>query len=231
MSDQLQARLGHRFANPDLLRQALTHRSFHFENKKKSVGHFERLEFLGDSVLDLLISELLMDRFPQVDEGALSKWRASLVNEATLGEIARELELGSHLHLGRSEHQRRAEMRARLLASAYEALLAAIYLDAGLGSVKAVVARHFEARLGALKLDEGFHADFKTRLQEWAQRKHKVTPEYRLVTAEGPEHNKQFQYEVLVGAQVLGCGRGASRKGAEQNAAHSALTILEGAKS
>jgi len=217
----LQTRLGHTFRDAALLQQALTHRSH-------SSLHNERFEFLGDSVLDLVVSELLMERFPDVDEGALSKWRASLVNEATLGEIARELDLGAHLHLGRSEHQRRAEMRARLLASAYEALLAAIYLDAGLAAVTAVVRRHFEARLNTLKVDEGFKADFKTRLQEWAQSKHKVTPEYRLLGTDGPEHEKQFQYEVLVGAQVLGTGRGQSRKGAEQSAALAALTTLEG---
>ena len=223
MSVDLQSRLGHEFRNPDLLKVALTHRSYHFENKIKSLGHFERLEFLGDTVLDLILSELLMDKFPDVDEGALSKWRASLVNEATLGEIAREFDLAKFLYLGKSEEAQRRQARARLLASAYEALLAAVYLDGGLPAAQALVRRHFEPRLATLKVGEGFSADFKTKLQEWAQRKFRVTPEYRLIDSEGPEHQKVFRYAVTVGAEALGQGSGGSRKAAEQDAAEHAL--------
>lgn len=226
MSIELQSRLGHEFRQTDLLRVALTHRSYHFENKTRSPGHFERLEFLGDTVLDLIISELLMERYPDVGEGTLSKWRASLVNETTLGAIAREFDLAKFLYLGKSEEVQRAQARARLLASAYEALLAAVYLDGGLPAAQALVRRHFDARLNDLTVADGFNADFKTKLQEWAQAKHHVTPEYRLVDAAGPEHQKRFRYAVLIGDQFLGQGEGGSRKAAEQDAAHVALKTL-----
>ena len=126
MHTQFADRLGHVFKDIKLLQQALTHRSFYFENRSTSPGHNERLEFLGDTVLDLVLSETLMKAFPQVDEGTLSKWRASLVNENTLAEIAADLELGQYVYLGRSEEAQRERMRPRLLASAFEAVLAAM---------------------------------------------------------------------------------------------------------
>ena len=226
MSTDLQGRIGHHFAQPQLLQVALTHRSYHFENKPRSAGHFERMEFLGDAVLDLVLSEELMRAYPEVEEGVLSKWRASLVNEQTLSEVARELDLGSHLRLGRSEELQRASARPRLLASAFEAVLAAIYQDGGLEAARAVIQRLFENRVRGLDVENGYAADFKTRLQEWTQKRYHRTPEYRLLEAEGPEHAKRFRFEVLVQGECLGRGEGGSRKSAEQDAARHALSMI-----
>lgn len=226
MSMELEGRLGHKFSRPDLLQVALTHRSFYFENKEKSPGHFERLEFLGDAVLDLILSEILINGFIDADEGTLSKWRASLVNETTLSEIARSLELGRYLYLGRSEAVQRENARPRLLASALEAVIAAIYLDGGLEAARALIAREFSSRVASLDLKNEFATDFKTRLQEWSQKRHHLTPEYKLVEAQGPEHAKFFRYEVSVAEQSLAVGEGSSRKAAEQDAARLALLKL-----
>ncbi|HMN68172.1 MAG TPA: ribonuclease III [Bdellovibrionales bacterium] len=220
---ELETRLGHRFHQIDLLQVALTHRSFHFENKSMSRGHFERLEFLGDAVLDLLLSEALMRRYPLVDEGTLSKWRASLVNETSLGEIGRKLDLSQYLFLGKSEVPLRANLRPRLLGSAFEAVVAALYLDSGLENTRAFIEREFGEMLGSLNGENQYATDFKTRLQEWTQKNLKVVPEYRLLAAEGPEHAKTFRFEVLVNQEKWGEGEGGSRKIAEQAAARIAM--------
>lgn len=227
MFQELEGRLGHQFAQSDLLKVALTHRSFHFENKRISSGHFERFEFLGDAVLDLILSESLMTKFPEVDEGTLSKWRASLVNESTLSEIGRELQLNDHLYLGKSELTQRENPRPRLLASSFEAILAAVYMDGGLPAAKTLVDRLFSERLSRLDDQNQFALDFKTRLQEWTQKRMKTVPEYRLVSSDGPEHNKSFKYEVLILGKTFGEGDGTSRKSAEQSAARNALEKID----
>ncbi len=226
--EELQALIGHQFTKPELLRTAITHRSYHFENKTRSPGHFERLEFLGDAVLDLLMSEALMNHYPYVDEGTLSKWRASLVNEASLSAKARALQLGRFLYLGRSEEQNREQSasRPRMLASVFEAIVAAIYLDGGLEAARKFVVGQFALDLAQLNVENEFATDFKTRLQEYAQKKFRCLPDYRLVQAEGPEHAKKFRYEVWVNGTRLGEGEGASRKTAEQAAASQALEHL-----
>ncbi len=225
--NEIEASLGHQFIQTDLLKTALTHRSFYFENRAKSPGHFERLEFLGDAVLDLVLSEALMSRFPDVDEGSLSKWRASLVNESTLSEIAKEIHLGRFLFLGKSEELGRENARPRLLASALEALLAAVYLDGGLDPARSTIGRLFAGRLSQLDGTNQFALDFKTRLQEWSQKNLHSVPEYRLLSSHGPEHAKVFAYEVFLQGQKLGAGEGNSRKAAEQEAARDALGKIE----
>lgn len=225
MFTELEGRLGHHFTRQDLLQVALTHRSYYFENKKNSPGHFERFEFLGDAVLDLVLSETLMNRFSDVDEGTLSKWRASLVNENTLGEIAKDLNLAAHLFLGNSETRETA--RPRLLGSAFEAILAAIYLDAGLDKVRQVIEHVFDTRLHALDDQNQYAGDFKTRLQELTQKRSRTVPEYRLLSSHGPEHAKLFRYQVLIQEKPLGEGEGNSRKGAEQAAARNALEKMQ----
>lgn len=223
MFEELEGRLGHQFANRDLLKIALTHRSYYFENRKVSLGHFERFEFLGDAVLDLILSEALMDKFPEVDEGTLSKWRASLVNESVLSEIGLELGLNQHLYLGKSENAQRETPRPRLLASCLEAILAAVYKDGGFAVAKSFVDRLFVSRLEKLDEQNHFATDFKTRLQESTQKRTKTVPEYRLVSSDGPEHAKIFKYQVLVKDEPCGEGEGSSRKNAEQAAARDAL--------
>ena len=227
MLKTLEAQLGHQFIQIDLVKTALTHRSYHFENRAKSLGHFERLEFLGDAVLDLVLSEALMSRFPEVDEGSLSKWRASLVNESTLSDIAREINLGQHLYLGKSEEISRENARPRLLASALEALLAAVYLDGGMDPARSTIGRLFAGRLSQLDNVNQYATDFKTRLQEWSQKNLRVVPEYRLLSTDGPEHAKIFRYEVLLQGTKRGEGCGNSRKAAEQDAARAALNQID----
>lgn len=226
MLKEFESRLGYSFQRSELLKTALTHRSYYFENKGKSPGHFERLEFLGDAILDFVLSEILMNAFPDVEEGTLSKWRASLVNEATLGEIARALGVGKYLFLGKSEDAQRDQARPRLLASAFEALIAAIYSDGGLESAKALIVREFAERVAKLDVQNEYATDFKTRLQEWSQKKFRTTPEYNLIETQGPEHAKVFKYEVCVAEQSVAVGEGNSRKAAEQDAARQALDKL-----
>lgn len=229
MFNELEQILGYVFKNTDLLRVALTHRSYHFENKDKSAGHFERQEFLGDAVLDLVLSEVLMEKYPDVDEGTLSKWRASLVNEQSLSEIAKNLQLNKFMFLGRSEVQNRdqASHRPRLLASVFEAVVAALYQDAGLETARGFILNQFQAMIERLDKNNEYALDFKTKLQEYAQKRYKALPEYKLVASSGPEHAKTFRYEVQIGDQVLGQGEGNSRKSAEQEAAKAALNQLQ----
>ena len=223
MQNEFAARMGHAFSDPQLLETALTHRSFYFENRATSPAHFERMEFLGDAVLDLIVSELLIKAFPQMNEGTLSKWRASLVNEAVLGEIARTLEMGRFLRLGKSEEKERENLRSRLLSSALEAVVAALYLDGGMECARKFVETQLASRVEKLDAELEFEADFKTRLQEITQKRFHSVPEYRLVQAEGPEHAKIFTYDVLINGEVSGQGAGSSRKSAEQEAARVAL--------
>lgn len=226
--ENLQARLRHSFKDGGLLQTALTHRSFHSENRAVSTGHFERLEFLGDAVLGLIVSEMLMRSYNDADEGTLSKWRASLVNEATLSEVAKSLELGQYLNLGRGEADQRGNLRPRLLASAFEAILGAVYLDGGFEKVKSFLEAELTDRIQNLSTETEYASDFKTRLQEWSQKRYRNVPEYVLLSAEGPEHAKTFRCEVLIEGQSKGIGTGNSRKTAEQDAARIAFTQIEG---
>jgi ribonuclease-3 len=212
----LQQRLGHRFADPELLSRAVTHRSF-------GADHNERLEFLGDAVLDLAISAELMRLYPEENEGVLSKWRASLVNEMSLAEKATRLDLGQYLRVGRGELLSQALQRPRLLASAYEALVGALFLDCGFEKTAKFLADQFHEDLRHVSASAEFEADYKTRLQEKVQKETHAPPDYRIIKTEGPDHNKKFFVEVSVQGKVLATGEGASRKQAEQQAAQLAL--------
>ncbi len=222
----LQEKLGYEFKDPDLLARALTHKSFHNENSTVSKGDNERLEFLGDAVLDLVLSDLLMKRFPDLTEGDLSKIRASLVNEAVLAELALEFGLDGQLRLGRGEILTGGASKPRILASSIEALIGCFYLDAGFTDCQLWVERLFEPRLVALDLTRHFATDYKTRLQEFSQEKHKAVPLYVVIKEEGPDHEKTFFVEVRIGDQLLGSGQGKSKKLAEQESARRALEGL-----
>lgn len=228
----LESHFSYRFQDIHLLEQALTHRSFFFENRRRSCGHNERLEFLGDAVLDLAISAELMRLYPEEDEGVLSKWRASLVNESSLAEKATHLELGSFLRVGKGELMSQALQRPRLLASAFEALVGALFLDAGYDAASRFVAERFHETLRHVSATADFEADYKTRLQERVQKETHAPPDYRIVKTEGPDHKKKFFVEVSVKGQVLAAGEGPSRKQAEQQAAQMALkSAIEKAES
>jgi len=214
--------LGHRFVDPGLLDMALRHRS-------AGAPHNERLEFLGDAVLALLVAESLHARWPQSDEGALTRARSMLVRESNLAEIARALGLGDRLVLGPGEMKSGGKHRDSILADALEAIVGAIYLDGGLEACRAAALPWFEAGLAAMptgKVDK----DPKTRLQEWLQARQWPRPEYDLVEARGPDHARHFRVRARAGEPLIEVeGEGGSLRAAEQAAADSLLDALENA--
>jgi ribonuclease-3 len=219
---ELARTLEHEFRDPELLTRALTHRSV----GARGGSHNEILEFLGDSVLGLVVSELLVRAWPSTDEGMLSRRRAALVNENALADKARQLRLGLLIALGRGEEKTGGRDKASILAGAFEAVLGAVFLDGGLEPARRMVARSFSDEV---RVDPAADVrEFKTRLQELAQRVYRTTPEYRLIGTTGPDHAKHFESHVVIDGRVYGSGRGASKKLAEQAAAEEALLALEG---
>ena len=216
----LERRLGHAFADPALLERALTHRSH-------AAGHNERLEFLGDSLLGCVIAILLYERYPDMPEGDLSRLRATLVNQASLFEVAQSLELGDALRLGEGELKSGGFRRPSILADAFEAILGAVYLDAGFGAVRALIERLFAPRLdSAGKSPPG--KDPKTTLQELLQGRRLPLPRYTVLLVGGEAHQQTFRVECRVDElAIVQTGEGASRRAAEQQAAQAALAALE----
>lgn len=222
-------RLGYAFADAELFRLCLTHKSFANENAQAARGHNERLEFLGDAVLDFVVSDLLVERYPALDEGELSKLRASLVTESSLADIAREIGLGALLRIGRGEEQSGGREKPSILSDALEALLAAVFLDSkaeGIGAIYGVIERLVVPRLNGGAAEPAAF-DFKTALQEWVQKEFRETVRYRIVQEEGPDHEKTFEAAVIFRDREFGRGRGRSKKQAEQAAARSALDDLQ----
>jgi ribonuclease III len=219
----MQHRISHWFKDQELLERALTHKSF--ANENRGPAHNERLEFLGDAVLGLVISEYLMKNCPDSNEGDLSRLRAAVVSEPALASIAREIGLGSYLLLGRGEEQTGGRDKDSLLANCLEALIASIYLDAGNAAVEAFVIRFFDETIKKTCTYRGT-LDYKTELQELCQERLKQLPEYRIVSETGPDHQKQFTVELSAKGEVYGHGTGKSKKEAEQRAAKEALEKL-----
>ena len=204
---------------------ALTHKSYVNEHRDEGADN-ERLEFLGDAVVDLAVSHRLMERFPGADEGELSKLRALLVNEESLARVARQLGLGDLLRMGRGEEMTGGRDKSSVLADALEAVIGAVYLSTGLPGALTVVDRLFGNLLqGVAEGKSG--EDWKTRLQELVQTRHRQSPRYRVVSEEGPDHSKTFEVEVTVGTELFARARGRSKKEAEQAAARQTLTMLE----
>jgi ribonuclease-3 len=217
--EALERKLGHAFANPALLNQALTHRSF-------GTPHNERLEFLGDSILNCAVARLIFDRFPDMPEGDLSRLRANLVNQAVLADIAARLELGSLLRLGEGEVKSGGAARPSILADAVEALLGAIFLDAGFDQAKVVVESLFADRLGETQMSAPAK-DAKTTLQEWLQGRHLDLPRYSVARIEGEAHRQTFHVQCLIDSlKISVTGSGTSRRAAEQDAAARAYLDL-----
>jgi len=221
---QLEAILGHHFENPERLERALIHRS-HRQNSN-GVDN-ERLEFLGDRVLGLVASEQLCRSYPEWDSGKLSKGLARLVNASSIHAAARLLKLGDHLRLGPGEEKTGGRDKKRLLADAYEAILGAIYLDAGLPAATAFLQRTLLEPALANTAEGLERADHKSALQEWLQSRGLRSAEYRVRGESGPEHQKTFEVEVWHAGQKLSTSEGRSKKEAEQDAARMALAILE----
>ena len=219
----LQEKLGYRFRNPALLRTALTHSSYANESHGKFVCN-ERLEFLGDSVLGMITAEYLYTQWTDVPEGVLTRHRAALVCEKALCKYARELGIGSCLLLGRGERHSGGDNRPSILADAFEAVLAAIYLDGGMEPAKKLVLR-FISREMVESRRPGFR-DYKTQLQEIIQQNPEEQLEYVLAEESGPDHDKHFVVEVRLNSNVLSRGGGRSKKEAEQQAAREALSLM-----
>ncbi len=224
-TERLLDRLNYRFGTPALLDEALTHKSYLNEAPDPSCRDNERFEFLGDAVLDLVISELFLSRFPEAPEGTLSKLRAKTVSEAALSQVARKLDLGSALRLGRGEEMTGGRDKPSLLADSLEAVIAAVYLDGGLAAARHVVLPAFADVIDNLSRPET--ADHKTELQEICQRDFGGLPAYRVLKESGPDHHKQFDVEISIRGEVYGIGTGRSKKEAEQQAARAALEKLD----
>ncbi len=227
--EKLQEELGYRFRKEELLFRALVHRSYAYENHDVAADN-ETLEFLGDSVLGLAISHLLLDLFPDCDEGELSRLRSSIVNEKELAQIAATVRLGDYLLLGKGEELSGGRQKPSLLADALEALLAAVYLDGGLDAAVRLVRKMFHGYLEHRE-DEFFlkalDKDYKTQLQELTQARIKLTPTYFLEAEEGPDHDKTFHMRVAIGERVLAHGSGKSKKEAQQEAARRAIAEIQ----
>lgn len=235
VDEQLEERLGHHFQNRALLERALTHSSAVPELRASKVEEApreipaednERLEFLGDAVLELLASEYLLEAFPEWSEGQLSKSRARIVNAGSLEAAARRLGLGEHLRMGRGEEKTGGRDKQTLLADAFEAILAAVYLDAGLGAARELLRRVLFEHALEERGESISESDRKSALQEFLQGRGQPPAEYKLVGESGPDHQKIFQIEVWANGELLASGIGTTKKEAEQKAARSALERL-----
>lgn len=219
--DRFQQSIGYTFRNLGLLLRALTHPSYIHEHPDEWLDN-QRLEFLGDAVLGLVVAEWVFQQYPEFREGEMTRLRAVLVCEEMLARFATQLGLGGLLRLGRGEEERGGRERVANLADALEALIGALYLDGGLELVQALVRRLMAPAAEAILANEA-DKDVKSRFQEWAQAEMGVTPRYRIVAESGPDHAKTFVAEVLLGDQVAGRGEGRSKQAAERAAAEDAL--------
>lgn len=217
--EKLESRLGYTFQNSDLLIEALTHKSY-----KKPYNN-ERLEFLGDAVLNLIVGEYLYKKFPKSDEGALSKMRASLVNEKSFMELAHLIDLGDYIFISTAEENNSGREKPSLLSNAFEAIMGAIYLEVGLEKVREITYELLEEAYERIDLSTLFK-DYKTALQELTQAKYGVTPEYKLVRSFGPDHKKEFEVVVSINEKEFAKAKGKSKKSAQQKAAKITLDAL-----
>jgi len=215
-----------KFKDPALLRQALIHSSFLNENPGIGMGSNERLEFLGDAALGIVVAHQLYAAYPEVDEGRLTELRAHLVRRDTLARAAERLNLGDYLQLGRGEDAAGGRQRPTNLARAYEALVGAIFLDGGIVRARTFIKRSLGHDFAALR-ERGMPSDPKSRLQEVIQSRWQTTPSYKLLKTEGPDHARRFTVQVVVSGKPLGTGEGRSKQMAEKEAAQHALEAIE----
>jgi ribonuclease III len=223
--DNLEGRLAYTFNDRACLLEALSHSSFINEQTAPDGRDNERLEFLGDAVLNLVVGHLLMLHFPDVHEGNLSRMRAAMVNESQLADVARRISLGPCLRLGKGEIQTEGHNKQSILADALEALIAAVYLDGGFAAVFALIRKHFASLLADINASHVFE-DYKSRLQELIQETNQSSPVYTVMKARGPDHDKTFIVQLAVSG-ITTEGTGKSKKAAEQDAACNALALLE----
>jgi ribonuclease III len=226
--ERLQEQLGYTFGDRAILLQSLTHTSYGHEflqDKSIALRDNERLEFLGDAILDVVVSDILLEAFPSANEGQLSKMRAAVVNEKTLAQVARSIALQDCVRLGKGEAQTGGQNKPSILSCAFEALIAAIYLDGGFNAVFPIL-RHLFAPLFIEERELIAFYDHKTQLQEIVQARWKVTPTYHLLQTTGPDHAKVFEVEVRMNGRTLAVASGSSKKEAEQNAAKAAIQTV-----
>ncbi|MEG0832598.1 MAG: ribonuclease III [Oscillospiraceae bacterium] len=219
---ELEKKIGYSFKDLALLKEALTHSSFANEHGRSKMRCNERLEFLGDSVLSIAVSDYIFKKYPDTDEGELTRERANLVCEGTLAKVAAELNLGDSLMLGKGELKNKGGERPSILADCCEAVIAAIYLDGGMDSARAFVMRFIIRQEKELESAR----DYKTELQEIIQKNPEERVRYVVVSEDGPDHDKSFTVEVHLNSNVIGSGTGRSKKQAEQNAAQEALALM-----
>jgi len=224
--EELQERIGYRFRDRGLLEHALTHRSRAAEDVSGGVIDNESLEFLGDAVLGFVVADALFHQYPDYTEGQKSKIKAAVVSAQSLARHAERIGLGAHLILGKGEEKTGGRFKAALLADAYEALIAAIYLDGGIDAARAFLTRELDDAISAGRSADFHGQDYKSALQERLQSLGRPLPEYRLVGEEGPDHRKLFQVDVVVEGETLATARGRAKKEAEQEAARLALMRL-----
>ncbi|MBA3052925.1 MAG: ribonuclease III [Candidatus Omnitrophica bacterium] len=220
--------ISYRFRNKSLLNQALTHKSYANERSQSCSGDNERLEFLGDSVLGIVISNVLYNDYPDKDEGVLTKYKSQLVSGTTLGRIAKELRFGEYLLLGKGEEASGGKKHASNLLCALEALIGAIYLDGDLKSAARFIKRIYDPELLLVKEGKGTR-DYKSVLQQIALRRFKTIPSYRIISEIGPDHKKHFIVEAVMTGKRFGIGSGPNKKTAEQAAAKEAISAIEAA--
>lgn len=221
--DSLCRTIDYEFKHPDLLRQALTHRSS-LENSNEMQSN-ERLEFLGDAILGWVVTDVLYRHFPECNEGDLTRAKSMIVSRDTLAKTAKKIKLGRYLILGIGEDRSGGRVRRSILANAYEALLGAIYLDDGVEDVKRIIQEHLLTDIDRI-ITSRFHHNYKSWLLEHLQAIYKRSPRYQILNEKGPDHRKEFTVEVLLDGKSLGKGRGASKKRAEQSAARDALNNM-----
>lgn len=212
----------YKFRNNDLLNQALTHKSYSYERPKARAADNERLEFLGDTILGLVISDYIYKHFPDYQEGDMTQLKSTLVSRATLENLARKIEIGKPLLLGKGEVLSGGADQPSNLVGAFEAIIGAIYLDGGFKKACEFIGSQFKDELKNA-LEDGAKKDYKSILQEYTLKVYKLTPHYKVLSEVGPEHRKHFEVAVFFGNELQGKGKGKNKKSAEQRAAHDAL--------
>ncbi len=224
MIEDLERRISYRFSKKDLLEEALTHPSYAHE--KGSSRHSERLEFLGDAVIGLIITDYLLEKYPEKREGELARIKGHLVSKGTLAYLARRIGLGPYIFLGSGDEKHGVREKESTLANAFEALIGAIYLDGGFEKAKSFLLSQLEAVLSEMDKRVFKRKDPKTELQEILQKRYKALPRYEIVSVNGPEHEPTFKVRIVFRGKVLGVGMGRNKKEAEKNAAREALSML-----
>lgn len=220
---KLQTTIKYTFSNPDFLKQSMVHRSYINEHPEFNLGHNERLEFLGDAVLEIIVTEHLYHTYPHTPEGELTDWRASLVNAKMLAQIAQELSIEENLYLSRGEEKdSNSKARHYILANAMEALIGAIYLDGGIEAAKNFIHAFILSHFGHI-LENHLYLDPKSRFQEKAQEIENITPHYKVISETGPDHNKIFEVGLYLAENLISVGKGSSKQEAQVDAAAQGL--------